>query len=77
MSDPNNVVPDDAATVDAPGSDAEEPQSVELDVDREKLDAWDEVKSDYQVDPDSKAAPNNMAATQHEAAEDDPDSQRG
>jgi hypothetical protein len=33
-------------------SSGDQPDRVELDIDEEKMQAWDEVKSDYQVDPD-------------------------
>jgi hypothetical protein len=34
--------------------DTQQEERVELDVDEEKMEAWDEVKSDYQVDPDNQ-----------------------
>lgn len=49
----------------------ESPQSVELDVDEDKMEAWDEVKSDYQVDPDGEAAPNAMADAEPSSDGDD------
>jgi hypothetical protein len=42
----------DQAQSDAQGDAPEE--RVELHVDEEKMQAWDEVKSDYQVDPDNQ-----------------------
>jgi hypothetical protein len=61
MSEPSSGVPDEIAdsqvevgaeqTTDAP-------EKVDLDVDQEKLEKWDEVKSDYQIDPDGKPMPN-------------------
>jgi hypothetical protein len=66
MSEPSSGVPRDTAEeVEAPLDDA--PKSVELALDEEKLEAWDEVKSDYQVDPDSGAVPNSMD-TDHSAS---------
>jgi hypothetical protein len=35
-------------------------ESVELDVDEEKVEAWDEVKADYQVEPGGEPVPNAM-----------------
>jgi hypothetical protein len=35
-------------------------ESVELDVDEEKMEAWDEVKADYQVEPGGEPVPNAM-----------------
>jgi hypothetical protein len=36
----------------------EAPAEVDLDLDEEKVEKWDEVKSDYQVNPDGKPMPN-------------------
>lgn len=47
---------------EAPSSESPAADSVELDIDKEKLDAWDEVKSDYQVEPDGQPSPNSMDA---------------
>jgi hypothetical protein len=35
-------------------------ETVELDVDEEKMEAWDEVKADYQVEPGGEPVPNAM-----------------
>jgi hypothetical protein len=47
-----------------PGSNASDDQgaeeAVELDLDEEKLEAWDAVKSDYEIDPDGVEVPNSM-----------------
>ena len=42
------------------------PSRVELDIDQDKLDAWDAVKGDYQVDPNDESVPDT-------AEQDDPD----
>jgi hypothetical protein len=65
MSEPSSGVPSEIADADvqAPEAQAEEPEQVTLDVDEEKLEAWDEVKSDYQVEPDGRPTPNSMATT--------------
>ncbi|SDP26650.1 hypothetical protein SAMN04489867_1901 [Pedococcus dokdonensis] len=64
MSEPSSGVPSEIADADVetPEGDgtADEPTTVELDVDEEKLEAWDEVKGDYQVDPDGEPVPNSM-----------------
>ncbi|QGN56688.1 hypothetical protein [Nostocoides sp. HKS02] len=57
MSEPSSAVPGD----------------IELDVDEEKVEAWDEVKADYQVEPDGQAVPNSMAPTDFEPADDEDD----
>jgi hypothetical protein len=55
------------------GNDARQPEeSVEIGVDQEKVEAWDEVKSDYQVEPDGEPVPNSMdTATSDTAREDE------
>lgn len=61
MSEPSSGVPGEIADaqVETPEQD-QPPTTVELDVDEEKLEAWDEVKGDYQVDPDGEPVPNSM-----------------
>jgi hypothetical protein len=62
MSEPSRGVPDEVADADAEvdqGAHASEGgDEVDLDLDEEKLEKWDEVKSDYQVNPDGKPMPN-------------------
>ena len=48
-----------------------ESPSVELDVDEEKLEAWDEVKADYQVEPGGEPVPNAMADAEPANGDDD------
>ena len=58
MTEPSSGVPSEIADSEvdraeqATDGDQQE-QRVELDIDEEKMQAWDEVKSDYQVDPDN------------------------
>ena len=61
MTEPSSGVPDEIAdaNVESPAQNDEQDR-VELDVDEEKVEAWDEVKGDYQVDPDGKPVPNSM-----------------
>lgn len=33
---------------------------IDLDIDQDKVDAWNEVKSDYEVDPGGEPVPNSM-----------------
>ena len=59
MSEPSTHIPGDVADAQVDESAEVTPQSeaddkVELDLDEEKIEAWDEVKSDYQVDPDNQ-----------------------
>ena len=60
MSEPSSGVPGEIAdaAVEAPTS--EEPTTVELELDEEKVEAWDEVKADYQVEPGGAPVPNSM-----------------
>ena len=63
MSEPSTNIPGEVADAQVPqtpagGSDtAATPEKVELELDEDKLEAWDEVKSDYQVDPDAEDTP--------------------
>ena len=56
MSEPSSSVPGEIADaqVEEPSADGAEVETVELDVDEEKMEAWDAIKSDYQVDPDAE-----------------------
>ena len=60
MSEPSSGVPGEIAdaAVEAPTS--EEPTTVELELDEEKVEAWDEVKGDYQVEPDGQPVANRL-----------------
>jgi hypothetical protein len=73
MTEQSSGAPNDITTGDevAPSSEPVAPESVELDIDQEKMEAWDEVKSDYQIEPDDKPVPNSMAPTDYEAVEDE------
>ena|SRR5690349_463508 len=63
MSEPSSGVPAEIADaqVEAPTDQPDgEPDTLELEVDEEKVAAWDEVKADYQVEPDGAPVPNSM-----------------
>ncbi len=65
MSEPSSSVPGEIADAEVEESSAEqthaeEPSTVEIEVDQDKVDAWDEVKGDYQVEPDGESVPNTM-----------------
>ena len=45
------------------------PESVDLNVDEEKMEAWDEVKSDYEVEPGGQPRPNVMDEAETSTAE--------
>ena len=65
MSEPSGSVPGEIADaqVEEPQPGGEEVEKVELDVDEEKLEAWDEVKADYQVEPGGQPVANSMDQT--------------
>ena len=46
-----------SAADEAPDQDSP-PDRVDLNVDEEKLEKWEEVKSDYEINPDGKPMPN-------------------
>jgi hypothetical protein len=75
MSEPSSSVPGEIADggVDQDAAAQAEPERVELDVDEEKLEAWDEVKSDYEIEPDGKPVPNSMDPVDLEPVEDNED----
>ncbi|EBM0725767.1 hypothetical protein XE97_25800, partial [Salmonella enterica subsp. enterica serovar Senftenberg] len=59
MTEPSSGVPSEIADAnvdedEATTADDQQPERVELDIDEKKMEAWDEVKSDYQVDPDNQ-----------------------
>ena len=72
MSEPSSGVPGEIADaeVEAPTPD-EEPDTLELEIDEEKVEAWDEVKGDYQVEPGGGPVANSMDQTDLTAADDD------
>jgi hypothetical protein len=49
------------------------PDKVDLDLDEEKLEKWDEVKSDYEINPDGKPMPNVWDAGEGGEGGDDPE----
>ena len=60
MSEPSTNIPGEVADAQVDETAAQAPETdekVELELDQDKLDAWDEVKSDYQVDPDAEDTP--------------------
>ena len=58
MSEPSTHIPGEVADAQVDDSTEAVPEEseekVELDLDEDKLEAWDKVKSDYQVDPDAE-----------------------
>jgi len=60
MSEPSSGVPGEIADADVEQPTTDEPDTIELEVDEEKVEAWDEVKADYQVEPGGAPVPNSM-----------------
>ena len=71
MSEPSSGVPGEIAdaAVEAPTS--EEPTTVEIELDEEKVEAWDEVKGDYQVEPDGQPVANSLDGNDRDRDNDD------
>jgi hypothetical protein len=79
MSEPSSSVPGEIADaqVEEPSADGDEVETVELDVDEEKMEAWDAVKSDYQVDPGGVPVPNSMDQAHVTPTDDETDADDG
>jgi hypothetical protein len=77
MTEPSSGPHTDSTSADddAPSSEPRAADSVELDIDEEKVEAWDAVRSDYQVDPEGGPTPNSMAMTENEPLGDSEDAQ--
>ena len=74
MSEPSSGVPSEIADAEVEQPDAgrvDQPERVELDVDEEKLEAWDKVKGDYQVNPGGEPVPNSQEERVAPGDEDD------
>lgn len=78
MSEPSTHIPGDVADaqVDETAAEAPEtPEKVELHLDQDKLEAWDDIKSDYQVEPGGTSVPDSShAATSTVSSEGSADS---
>ena len=59
MSEPSSGVPSEISDAEVEQPQQEPPERVELDVDEDKLEAWDKVKSAYEVEPGGEAVPNS------------------
>ena len=73
MSEPSSGVPREIVDSEVEQDEAPAPESVELDVDEEKLEAWDKVKGDYQVNPGGEPVPNSQEVRVAPGDEDDDD----
>ena len=79
MSEPSSGVPGEIADADVEEPTTDEPTTVELEIDEEKVEAWDEVKADYQVEPGGTPVPNSMdqAAVSLDEGDDEDDGDAG
>jgi hypothetical protein len=73
MSEPSSGVPREIVDSEVEPDAPEAPERVELDVDEEKLEAWDKVKGDYQVNPGGEPVPNSQEERVAPGDEDDDD----
>ena len=62
MTEPSSGVPGEIADADVDAPTTDEPTTVKLDLDEDKLEAWDKVKGDYQIEPGGEPVPNSMDA---------------
>ena len=75
MTEPSSGVPGEIADADVetPQAQDDQPAEVTLDIDEDKLAAWDDIKSDYQVDPDGVPVPNSTEVPDMADDERDPE----
>jgi hypothetical protein len=75
MTEPSSTVPGEIADAEVETDTQGQPESdrVELHLDEDKIEAWDEVKADYEVEPGGVPLPNSMDATEFEPVEDEDD----
>ena len=78
MTEPSSGVPGEIADADVetPEAKDDQPAEVTLDIDEDKVEAWDDIKGDYQVEPDGVPVPNSteapdMADDKHDPEGDD------
>ena len=79
MTEPSSGVPGEIADaeVETDGQERHEPDRVELHLDEDKIEAWDEIKADYEVEPGGVPVPNSMDPTDFEPVEEDEDQDSG
>lgn len=59
MTEPSSGVPAEIADAEVAAPEEESP-STDLHLDHDKVEAWDEVKADYEVEPGGEPVPNSM-----------------
>lgn len=71
MTEPNSNIPEDVANAEVEeDQSAPEPQpALDLNIDQDKREAWDRIKSDYETEPGGQPVPNSMDQAQLDAAE--------
>jgi hypothetical protein len=72
MTESSSGVPAEIADGEVAAPQEESP-STDLHLDHDKVEAWDEVKADYEVEPAGEPVPNSMDATAFEPVGDDRD----
>jgi hypothetical protein len=73
MTEPSSGVPHEIADQEVEAETPEAPETVDLDLDEEKLEAWDKVKGDYEVNPGGQPVPNSQEERVLPGDEDDDD----
>jgi hypothetical protein len=72
MTESSSGVPAEIADADVADAEVAAPQeestSSDVRLDQDKVEAWDAVKSDYEVEPDGEPVPNSMDEGGTEAA---------
>lgn len=71
MTEPSSNIPEDIANaeVEEDQSAPEQQPALDLNIDQEKREAWDRIKSDYQTEPGGQPVPNSMDQAQLDVAE--------
>jgi hypothetical protein len=83
MSEPSSSVPGEIADAEVeradndPADGPDGPEQVELHLDEEKIEAWEAVAGDYEVEPHGEPVPNSMTAVDFEPVRDDEDDEDG
>jgi hypothetical protein len=71
MTEPSSNIPEDIANaeVEEDQSTPQKQPGVDLNIDQEKREAWDRIKSDYETEPGGQPVPNSMDQAQRDVAE--------
>lgn len=73
MTEPSSNIPEDIANAeveeDQSAPEQQQQPDLDLNIDQEKREAWDRIKSDYETEPGGQPVPNSMDQAQLDAAE--------